>query len=124
MYLKQAQILLVSVLGLVACSAFAAPRVVLSKNATPREQFGASRLRAAVAGLSGDETILLAQRNDPLMKPYDERIPDFWPDAKEAYLLRRIDSSTIIATSYDASGTLYAALDLADRVAANHALPA
>jgi hypothetical protein len=77
-----------------------------------------------LAELSGDESILLAQRNDPLMKPYDGRMPDFWPDAKEAFLLRRIDSRTIIATGFDASGTLYAALDLADRVAENHALPA
>jgi len=53
--------------------AFATPRIRTSAHPTPREQFAASRLRAAVAGLPGNETIILAQRKDPTLKPYDKR---------------------------------------------------
>jgi hypothetical protein len=104
-------------------SAFAAPRVVVSKSATPREEFAATQLRAAVSHLPGHETILLAQRADPILRPYDKQIPAFWPNATEAFLLRRI-GNTFIATGYDASGTLYAALELTQRIQAAHALPA
>jgi hypothetical protein len=104
-------------------SAFAAPRVVVSKSATPREEFAAIQLRAAVSHLPGHETILLAQRADPILRQYDKQIPAFWPNATEAFLLRRI-GNTIIATGYDASGTLYAALELTQRIQAAHALPA
>ena len=111
------------VFGLLALPALATPRIVTSANPTPREQFAASRLRAAVAHLPGKEEILLAQRNDPVLKRYDKKIPDFWPEAREAFLLRRIDNNTIIVTGYDASGTLYGALELAGRVTRAHALP-
>lgn len=111
------------VFGLLALPALATPRIVTSANPTPREQFAASRLRAAVAHLPGKEEILLAQRNDPVLKRYDKKIPDFWPEAREAFLLRRIDNNTIIVTGYDASGTLYGALELAGRVNRAHALP-
>jgi hypothetical protein len=102
--------------------AAAAPHIQLSANPTPREQFAAARLQAAIAHLPGTEHILLAQRNDPILKPYDKKIPDFWPEAKEAFFLRRIDN-TVIVTGYDASGTLYGALELARRIDAAHALP-
>lgn len=103
--------------------AFATPRIRTSAKPTPREQFAASRLRAAVAGLPGNETIVLAQRNDPALKPYDKQIPQFWPNAQEAFILRRL-GNTIVATGYDASGTLYAALELASRIKQAHGLPA
>lgn len=109
-------------LTLFALPALATPHIVTSATPTPREQFAAARLRTAIAHLPGTEQILLAQRNDPILKPYDKKIPDFWPDAKEAFLLRRIDN-TIIVTGYDASGTLYGALELASRITATHALP-
>ncbi len=57
------------------------------------------------------------------MKPYDKQIPDFWPDAKEAFLLRRL-GNTVIVAGYDPSGVLYGAMELADRIRATHALPA
>jgi hypothetical protein len=104
-------------------SALAAPHIRVSADATPREIFAEQRLEKAVAGLPGNEQILLATRMDPLLKDYDKRIPDFWPDAKEAFLLRRL-GNTIIVAGYDASGVLYGAMELADRIRAAHALPA
>ncbi len=53
---------------------------------------------------------------------YDKEIPDFWPDAKEAFLLRRL-GNTIVVAGYDPSGVLYGALELAGRIAQTHALP-
>jgi hypothetical protein len=108
---------------LCATSAFAEPHVRVSASVTPRELFAEQRLEEAVKGLPGDEQILLATRRDPLLKAYDAQIPDFWPDAKEAFLLRRL-GNTIIVTGYDASGVLYGAMELAERVRAAHALPA
>ncbi len=102
--------------------AFAQPRVITCAHATPREQYAAERLRSAVAGLPGSETILLAQRNNPLLRHYDKQLNQFWPDAKEAFLLRRL-GNTVVVAGFDASGTLYGALDLADRITAAHALP-
>jgi len=113
-------------LAVFALPALASPRVRTSATPTPREQFAAARLRAAVAHLpaaDGNVQIILAQRTDPILKPYDKQITAFWPDAQEAFLLRRIHN-TIIATGYDASGTLYAALELTSRINAAHALPA
>jgi hypothetical protein len=109
-------------LALLTLPALATPRIVTSANPTPREQFAAARLRAAVAHLPSTERILLAQRNDPILKPYDKKIPDFWPEAKEAFLLRRINN-TIIVTGYDASGTLYGALELANRIQSLKEIP-
>src|ERR1039457_2558462 len=106
-----------------SASALAAPHVHVSANPSPREIFAQHRLEAAVAGLPGNEQILLATRLDPVLKPYDKQIPDFWPDAKEAFLLRRL-GNTIIVAGYDPSGVLYGAMELADRIRAAHALPA
>ena len=103
--------------------AFAAPRIQLSAHPTPREQYAAARLQQAVAHVPGNERILLATRHDALLKPFDNKIPDFWPDAKEAFLLRRL-GNTVIVTGYDPSGTLYGAMELASRIAQAHAIPA
>ncbi len=115
--------ILVSIaLALVVIQADATPRVVISAHATPRERYAAERLRAAVAELPTSETILLAQRNDALLARYDKQVPYFWPNAEEAFILRRL-GNTIIVTGYDASGTLYGALELASRIEAAHAIP-
>jgi hypothetical protein len=103
--------------------AFAATHIQLSAHATPRERFAAARLEQAIAHLPGNERILLATRHDPLLEPYDKKIPDFWPDAKEAFVLRRL-GNTIVVAGYDPSGVLYGALELADRIASAHAMPA
>jgi len=108
-------------------SALAAPHIRVSTQATPRELFAEAQLQQAIAGLPGDEQILLATRPDPLLKPYDQQIPAFSPDAKEAFLLRRLtgaQASTIIVAGCDPSGVLYGALELADRIRVTHALPA
>jgi hypothetical protein len=101
---------------------FAAPRIQLSAHPSARERFAAEHLKQAVSHLSGDERILMATRHDSLLEPYDKQIPDFWPDAKEAFLLRRI-GNTVIVTGYDPSGVLYGAFDLADRITQSHTLP-
>ncbi len=97
----------------IAATAFAAPRVRVSEKATPRELFAEQRLQEAVKGLPGNEEILLATRRDPLLQAYDAKIPDFGPDAKEAFLLRRL-GNTIIVAGCDPSGVLYGAMELAD----------
>jgi hypothetical protein len=117
------KLLTIVALGFATLSALASPHIITSAHPTPREQFAAARLHTAVADLPGDERILLAQRNDPILRPYGKQIPDFWPEAKEAFLLRRINN-TIIVTGYDASGTLYGALELAARINTAHAIPA
>jgi hypothetical protein len=101
----------------------AAPHIVLSAHPTPREQYAAQQLRQAVGHLSGSERILLATRHDALLTPYDKQIPDFWPNAGEAFLLRRIHN-TVIVTGYDPSGVLYGALELTSRIRHAHAVPA
>ena len=104
-------------------SAFASPRVQVSAQATPREQYAADRLRQVVAHLPGDEQILLATRMDPLLKAYDAKIPSFWPDAGEAFLLRRLGKTVVVAGN-NSSGVLYGALELIDRIHAAHGIPA
>ena len=106
-----------------AIPAFAAPHIRVSAHATPRERYAAQRLQQAVANLPGNEQILLATRMDPLLAPYDKQIPAFWPDAKEAFLLRRLNN-TIIVAGNDPSGVLYGALELASQIRAAHAIPA
>ncbi|MGB7135943.1 MAG: hypothetical protein WBD46_11685, partial [Acidobacteriaceae bacterium] len=100
----------------------AAPRVITSATATPRELYGAQRLRAIVARLPGNERILVAQRTDRLFSHLDRQIPQFWPGAEEAYILRRI-GNTIVVAGVDPSGTLYGALELASRIHAEGKLP-
>ena len=104
-------------------SAVAAPHIHLSATPSAREMFAGQRLEQVVAALPGDEQILLATRLDPLLKQYDKQISDFWPDAKEAFVLRRL-GNTIIVAGYDASGVLYGSMELAERIRAAHALPA
>ena len=86
-------------------SAFAAPYIRISATATPREVFAEQRLQQAVAGLPGNEQILMATRLDPLLKPYAAQIPEFGPDAKEAFRLRRV-GNTIVVAGHDPSGVL------------------
>ena len=118
------KLLCAALLAACAClPAHATPRVLTGAHATPRELYAAERLRSVVADLPGSETIVAAQRNDRLLHPYDKQLSQFWPDATEAFLLRRL-GNVIIVAGFDASGTLYGALDLSDRIAAAHAIPA
>lgn len=104
-------------------AAFATPRVEVSAHATPREQYAAERLRAAIASLPGHERILLATRMDPLIMPYDKQVSALWPGASEAFALKRL-GNVIVVAGYDPSGVLYGELELEERIDALHALPA
>jgi hypothetical protein len=110
------------ILGLATVPASAAPHIRLSKNPSPRERFAADRLTAALAHLPGNETILLGVRSDPLFEPYDKPLTALWPNAREAFALRRI-GNTILIAGYDPSGALYGTEELIDRIHATHALP-
>ena len=98
------------------------PAVETSKNATPRELFAAERMRAALAHVSGHEHIYLATRHDPLLARFDKQVPDLWPRAQEAYVLKRM-GDTIIVAGFDPSGVLYGAEELVDRIHAMGRLP-
>jgi hypothetical protein len=106
-------------------AAQAAPIPVLTaKGATPRELYGAQKLRAALAGVTGPAPgtrILAALRSAPELKPFD--LPEFPPPAEEAFLIRQVGKTWIVAGS-DPSGVLYGELELARRVRSAHALPA
>ena len=106
-----------------AVSAYAHPVVETSAHPTPRESFAAQELRAVVRLLPGHVHILLAQRQDALLLRFGRQVPQFWPGAKEAFVLRRI-GNTIVVAGVDASGVLYGEEELADRVRAAGALPA
>jgi hypothetical protein len=113
----------ITFVGLSVLSAPAAVRVRTTAHATPRELYGAEQLREAVRGIPGDATVLVAQRSSPLLARYDKQLETFWPHAEEAFILHRF-GATVVVAGYDASGTLYGALELADRIRAAHALPA
>lgn len=103
-------------------AAFAVPRVEVSVRATPREKFAAERLRDAVQKLSGNERILLATQHDPLLEKFGAKVPELWPNAKEAFALKRIDNTFVVEGS-DPSGVLYGAEELSDRIRATGSLP-
>lgn len=107
-----------------ALPALAAPiRVTVEPHAAPREIFGAQRLQRAVASITSATPvhIILGVRSSPLFAHYP--IGQFQSGASEAFLLRRIGSTILVAGS-DPSGVLYGSLDLASRIQAGHALPA
>jgi hypothetical protein len=114
---------LVSLIVLAApFTALATPRVELSSHPTPREQFAAERLRAAVSKLGGNERILLAVEHDPLLASFGKDVPELWPGAKEAFVLERL-GNTIIVEGSDPSGVLYGTEELIDRIHASGTLP-
>lgn len=104
-------------------AAHAVIRVVTAPNATPRELYAARRLRAVVANTEApvpDAKIMIAVRTSPLLKGYN--LPQFWPGASQAFILRREGSTWIVAGS-DPSGVLYGSLELASRIKTAHELP-
>ena len=108
---------------LFALPLLAAPRVLTGSNPAPRELYAAEQLRAATSQLSGNETILLARCDDPALKPYAAQLGSLSASMPEAFALRRVGNSIVVAGA-DASGVLYGALELASRIRAAHALPA
>ncbi len=103
-------------------AAFATPRVEVSSHATPREHYAAEHLREAIAKLGGNERILLAVEHDPLFASLRQRVPELWPGAKEAFVLKRL-GNTIVVEGADPSGVLYGTEELIDRIHAAGALP-
>ena len=99
-------------------------QVVTSANATPRERFGADRLRSAVAGLNvpAGTRVVLGLRDTLAMEAY-KQLPELWLGATEAFVIKRIANDWIVAGS-DTSGVLYGALELASRIETIHQLPA
>jgi hypothetical protein len=117
------RLLLLSLIALTApLTAFATPRVDLSSHATPREHYAAENLREAVAKLSGNERILLAVEHDPLLASLGKEVPELWPGAKEAFVLKRL-GNTIVVEGSDPSGVLYGTEELIDRIHASGTLP-
>lgn len=115
-----------SVLTLALCSAaFAASvPVITAKGASPRALWGAQQLRKALATVKqppAGARVVAALRSSPQLKSF--KLPDFWPHASEAFLVKQVGKTWVIAGS-DPSGVLYGELKLADRVRASHALPA
>jgi hypothetical protein len=99
-------------------------RVITAKGATPRELYGAQKLRSALTGLKtapAGARILAAVRSAAELNRFD--LPEFWPQAEEAFLIQQV-GKTWIVTGSDPSGVLYGELELADRIRADGALPA
>jgi hypothetical protein len=108
----------------ICVSAKAAPvRVITAKNATPRELYGAKKLRAALTELTeapAGAHVLAAVRSATELGHFD--LPEFASQAKEAFLIRQVGKTWVVAGS-DPSGVLYGELELADRIRAVKALP-
>ena len=97
--------------------------VTTAKGATPRELYGAEKLRGALADVKTapeGARVLAAVRSAPELKRFD--LEEFWPQAEEAFLIKQI-GETWIVTGSDPSGVLYGELELADRIRAAKALP-
>lgn len=108
--------------GALVLPAFAAPRVITSSGATPRELYGAERLRDVVRNLPGNDTIYVAQRDASILKRWNAQLPQFRSGAEETFGVRRFGMVIVVAGS-DASGTLYGAMELASRIHAEGRVP-
>ncbi len=99
-------------------------KIVTAKDATPRELYGAEKLRDALSDLATVQhgvQIVAAVRSAPELTRFN--LPEFWPQAEEAFLIKQLGNTWIVAGS-DSSGVLYGELELADRIRAARALPA
>jgi hypothetical protein len=110
---------------LLSCSVLHARPVEVqsAQNASPRELYGALKLRTALEQVQAappQARIVAAVRTAPLLARFD--LPEFPPQDEEAFLIRQVGATWVIAGS-DPSGVLYGELELADRVRAAHALP-
>jgi hypothetical protein len=101
----------------------AAPRIVTGASPAPRESYAADQLRLAAAGLPASVTLVVAHLGDPLLAPYAAQLTALSATTPEAFALRRVGSTLVVAGS-DPSGVLYGVLELAARLKGAHALPA
>lgn len=117
-----ALILIICCFGMPA--AHAAVPVITAPNATPRILYAAGRLRTAVENITPtqpDAKIVIGVRSSTILHGY--HLPQFWPGASEAFLIRRVGDAWIVSGS-DPSGVLYGSLELASRIHSMHGLPA
>jgi hypothetical protein len=103
------------------CGTAAPVKVLTAPNATPRELYGAERLRTALTeAKAADATVVVGLLSSKEVARFN--LPEFWPQAKEAFLIRQV-GRTWVVTGSDASGVLYGELELAARVKATGTLP-
>ncbi|MGH9607741.1 MAG: hypothetical protein ACRD3N_18795 [Terracidiphilus sp.] len=98
-------------------------RVVTAKGASSRALWGARQLRAALAGVKNARAgarVVAGLRASPALNRF--AIPEFRPQAEEAFLIKQIGNTWVVAGS-DSSGVLYGELELAGRVRSAGALP-
>jgi hypothetical protein len=98
-------------------------KVVVAKGASTREVYGAERLRAALADVKNAPAgarVVTGLHSAAEVAKFD--LPEFWPQAKEAFLIRQVGKTWVVSGS-DASGVLYGELELAARVKAAGELP-
>jgi len=98
-------------------------KVITAKDASPRALWGAQQLRSALAEVKdapAGARIVAALRSAPELKRFN--LPEFWPQAQEAFLIKQVGGTWVIAGS-DSSGVLYGELELADRIRSAGALP-
>ena len=119
-----------TLLLLALCASAHAVTVVTAKGASPRELYGAQKLRSALTELKtapAGARVLVAVRSAPELAHFDQLahadLAEFWPQAQEAFLIKQI-GRTWIVTGSDPSGVLYGELELADRIRAAKTLPA
>lgn len=114
-----------AILMMASRPAHAAITIISSTNATPREQYGISRLREATEHLEGavppGAKILVGIRTSVLFVSMPA-LPRFLPSETEAYHIERSENDWLVIGS-DSSGVLYGCLELARRIQAAHALP-
>ncbi|MEO6829796.1 MAG: hypothetical protein ABI164_08280, partial [Acidobacteriaceae bacterium] len=100
--------------------------IVSSNDATPRELYGVSRIRAALANVNGIEsagsTILVGVRSSEIFTSMGT-LSKFTPGETEAFHLLRYGNKWLVIGS-DPSGVLYGSLELAHRIDAARGLPA
>ena len=115
--------LLVCAFSLSVAAQAARVKVVTARGASSRELYGAERLHAALAELKtapAGARVVTGVRIAPEIERFD--LPEFWPQAQEAFLIRQVGKTWVIAGS-DPSGVLYGEMELAARIRASGALP-
>jgi hypothetical protein len=98
-------------------------KVTTAKGSTARELYGAERLRAALADpktARAGAQVVAGVRTAPEVDRFD--LPEFWPQAQEAFLIRQVGNTWVI-TGSDPSGVLYGELELTARIRAGGVLP-
>ncbi len=99
----------------------AAPvKVTTEAGASPRELYGAERLRESLKGVDEDANVVVGMLSSKGVARFN--LPEFWPQAKEAFLIRQV-GRTWVVTGSDASGLLYGEMELASRVKVAGRLP-